>query len=1542
MKQILSFFLFIGLTINVFAQVPITIGTASVTNSGMEHSPINIYYKSGHCQILYTASEINAAGWSGAGVIQALAFNIYATPDEALPNFTIKLKNTTNTDVLTYESSGLTTVYSNPSYQPIAGVFDILPLSTGFTWDGTSNLLVDVCFDQVANYSSSGQLYMYENNPNEYRYIRADNAPQCAVATTDNLNNNKPQIQLQFQSTTPCSGTPNAGNAISSVSNFCANTPFNLSLTNNTVDQGISYQWQSSPDGSSWTNLGTSQNFSSLSTNTNASTYYQCVVTCSNSALSSTSTPVFVTLNPPLACYCTPNYTLDCSNDYISNFSISNINTPVVCSPTGIIDSTSSTTSIIDIAGGQTYTLSATVNTSGSNGDGVFGAWIDYNQNYTFDSNEYIKLGYGGSGTYTAIVNAPLTITNGAVRMRLMADVNHAYSNTMQSACVNINFTFAGQIIDYQVNLIQATPCSGTPNAGNAVATSTLVCPIDTVDLSIQNQDVISGATYQWQSSTDLVSWINIGAIQSEIAYTVGNQLVTTHYRCVVTCTSSATSSTSTPITVTQKPATSCYCVPEDLNCSNSQITNVLFETLNDNPTCSGNGYSDNTALPAVNLNANQSYTISCNTNSTFSDYMSISSWIDFNQNGIFESIEETAIGTSTTGILTQTINIPYTALAGNTRMRIKMLANYMPITSISPCSSTYYDGQVLDYMVNITAVAPCSGTPNGGNATSTNTRVCSSNTFTLDLTGNSIASNITYQWQASSDNINWTNLGAPQSVVPYIVTNQLAETYYRCLLTCNSTSLTASSTSIKVEQTSLALCHCIPVQTECNSSYISNVAINTLSNTSTCSSSNGYTDYTTNSAITTTLTIGQAYTATITLSNQFYGNVSAWIDYNQDGSFDASEYTYLGDPGGSPVGNYTVSNNISIPANALQGITTLRIRNIENITLGDGDACFSPVYGDPGSEYYEYGESEDYLITLVAPDCSTLNYPPTAILSGNTELCSGQSSSLTINPSINTGAGLTYQWYSTESGAWSTYGSTVTVGSIAVTPTVSSSYYVEVACHGTLMVATDTILVNYHPINISPISTSPTCSGDCNGSITLNAIAPGATSMDYSWSPSVSTGDIASNICAGTYTVNISSSFGCSNTFTYTLNEPSQLLNSIGGNTLVCLNSNSTYSSSVSGGVTPYNYAWATSTNTLASTTANYDYVSSTTGNNAVWLTVTDANGCSVVSNTISTTTPPSTSISGTVTTYPATAVAGRVVLFQYLPFYTKFDSVAGQNLGANGDYNFASFDAGTYIVKAIPAASNLQVAYGDSALMWKDAKHIIHDCIANDVQNINVKALSTFSTTGSGSLSGMIYEGQGYGQRTNSVNQTAAPGQPIGGIIVKGGRNPGGQMFVQTITSSNGTYTLSGLPDNAFGESYFVMVDIPGLDTNNTYHKVITVTNSNYTNLDFVVDSAKVTPVNAVGVRNIQFAENKVVIYPNPTNQLINIKYTLTHSSTIQVELCDMLGKVVKQLMPSSYQHEGTYVKSWDMNEINNGMYFIKLTIDDKESSTKISVIK
>lgn len=37
-----------------------------------------------------------------------------------------------------------------------------------------------------------------------------------------------------------------------------------------------------------------------------------------------------------------------------------------------------------------------------------------------------------------------------------------------------------------------------------------------------------------------------------------------------------------------------------------------------------------------------------------------------------------------------------------------------------------------------------------------------------------------------------------------------------------------------------------------------------------------------------------------------------------------------------------------------------------------------------------------------------------------------------------------------------------------------------------------------------------------------------------------------------------------------------------------------------------------------------------------------------------------------------------------------------------------------------------------------------------------------------------------------------SAAPGTPIGGIIVKGGKNPGGQMLVLTTTGADGSFTI------------------------------------------------------------------------------------------------------------------------------------------------------
>lgn len=93
----------------------------------------------------------------------------------------------------------------------------------------------------------------------------------------------------------PCTGTPDPGNTISSLNPACPGVNFTLSLQNVTPGTGVTYQWQSSTTGGApWTNLGTA---TTQVTSQTVATWYQCVVTCTNSGLIGTSNPVQVTMN---------------------------------------------------------------------------------------------------------------------------------------------------------------------------------------------------------------------------------------------------------------------------------------------------------------------------------------------------------------------------------------------------------------------------------------------------------------------------------------------------------------------------------------------------------------------------------------------------------------------------------------------------------------------------------------------------------------------------------------------------------------------------------------------------------------------------------------------------------------------------------------------------------------------------------------------------------------------------------------------------------------------------------------------------------------------------------------------------------------------------------------------------------------------------------------------------------------------------------------------------------------------------------------------
>jgi hypothetical protein len=536
-------------------------------------------------------------------------------------------------------------------------------------------------------------------------------------------------------------------------------------------------------------------------------------------------------------------------------------------------------------------------------------------------------------------------------------------------------------------------------------------------------------------------------------------------------------------------------------------------------------------------------------------------------------------------------------------------------------------------------------------------------------------------------------------------------------------------------------------------------------------------------------------------------------------------------------------------------------------------------------------------------------------------------------------------------SGSVLNYTWTPNVGSTDAVSGLTAGTYTVFIVNGFNCAITQTVSILEPAALVATLSqTNVSCYGLTDG-VASATVTGGTAPLNFSWLPNGGTALTASNLSAGNYTFNVADGNGCTLSQTIAITGPGIFSASINtNNTSICEQLEDTISSTIVGGTAPYSYNWIELPSTTVSTNPNYTYTTSV-GTHSYNLSVTDNNGCVVNSNTVTILVNPSSNFSGNVTTFGAAPVAGRVVLYKYLPFYTKFDSVAGQNIGAAGDFLFTSFTSGTYIIKAIPTATNMQIAYGaalgDTAIAWKDANQINHGCAVNDIQDIFVKPLTVLTnTTGvTGSLSGGVYGDPSFGQRPGDFGaKPTVPGTPIGGIIVKGGKNPGGQMFVQTITDpTTGTYTLQGLPPNTGNESYFILVDIPGLDTNSTYHRRIIIGNGvNFQGLDFLVDSAKINPVpeNVISVYDISAIENEIKVFPNPASNNVSIQYNLKANALVKIELFDMLGKSVKMLLPETQQSIEFHKKSWQIDDLGAGLYFIKMTINGMESTIKLSV--
>ncbi len=170
----------------------ITIGTGSTTVD----YPYYTYYMDSRTDMLYTASEIQAAGGSG-GTISKIGFNVTSFSSQLMNGFNIRMQNYVNSTISGFENNNWTTVYSGTYTVPGTG-WQYIDLTTPFFYDGVSNLLVEICFNN-SSYTTNTQVYgTTVANTLVHNHQDISSGDGCVQITSPGSVTAKPNISLMY------------------------------------------------------------------------------------------------------------------------------------------------------------------------------------------------------------------------------------------------------------------------------------------------------------------------------------------------------------------------------------------------------------------------------------------------------------------------------------------------------------------------------------------------------------------------------------------------------------------------------------------------------------------------------------------------------------------------------------------------------------------------------------------------------------------------------------------------------------------------------------------------------------------------------------------------------------------------------------------------------------------------------------------------------------------------------------------------------------------------------------------------------------------------------------------------------------------------------------------------------------------------------------------------------------------------------------------------------------------------------------------------
>ncbi len=541
--------------------------------------------------------------------------------------------------------------------------------------------------------------------------------------------------------------------------------------------------------------------------------------------------------------------------------------------------------------------------------------------------------------------------------------------------------------------------------------------------------------------------------------------------------------------------------------------------------------------------------------------------------------------------------------------------------------------------------------TPPVANAGSASPLTCTTSQVTLNGTASSMGNNFSYLWTTTNGNIvSGATTLTPSVNQPGTYTLNVTNTANGCTatssvtVTSNTTQPTASAgpdKALNCNNTSVVLDGSGSSQGG-NFNYLwSGPGIVSGGNTPTptVNAAGGYIILVTNTSNGCTKTDTAAVTQTPVLVASIPASQNVLCNGANTGSATAA-----GSGGKSPYA-YAWSNNATTAqiTNLAAGTYTVIITDADNCTASatatitqpaalvpnasatgetsvggnNGTATANPSGGVPSYNYAWSNGANTQSISNLAPGTYTVsitdanNCVATQTVTVASFSCGGVSVNVAAtNPSCNGGNNGTAT--ATPNGgnqpytyAWSNGGTGASQSNLA-----AGSYTVSMTDGNGCVVTGNVTLTAPSAISLSSQVTNVACNGGNTGSATVTATG-GTGGFTYNWSNG-GTGATQSNLTAGSYTATATDDNGCTSTIQVSITQPAALAGNLTSSNETALNANDgTAGVAMSGGVSPYGYAWSNGATTPSITgLAPGTYcVSATDANNCVFT------GCTIVS---------------------------------------------------------------------------------------------------------------------------------------------------------------------------------------------------------------------------------------------------------------------------------------------------------------------------------------